>query len=159
MKSPILCSLFFATLPVLAQTDAQAVHTAAEIQQHQAKLLEAAKASSTGMVNEKTDETPVSRTLFVARARTGEAELHQYWSDQMVISKGSVILITGGTLKGQHPNGDQAGEFLATSIENGKEVTLHAGDIAHIPAGVPHWVKLPLGTTATYIVFKQKVSH
>ncbi|QNI38263.1 cupin domain-containing protein [Edaphobacter albus] len=159
MKSQILCSLLFATVSASAQAGAQTAHTAAEIQQHQARLLEAAKASATGMVNEKTDETPVSRTLFVARARTGEAELHQHWSDQMVISKGSVILITGGTLKGQHPNGDQPGEFLATSIEGGKEVTLHAGDIAHIPAGVPHWVKLTPNTTATYIVFKQKVSQ
>lgn len=158
MKSFILCSLLFSALPVSAQIDAQAVHTSSEIQQHQAKLLETAKMSPTGMVSEKTDETPVSRTLFVARARTGEAELHQYWSDQMVISKGSVILVTGGVLKNQHPNGDQPGELLAPSIDGGKELTLHPGDIAHIPAGIPHWVKLAPGTTATYIVFKQKVT-
>ncbi|WP_260705964.1 cupin domain-containing protein [Edaphobacter flagellatus] len=159
MKSRVLCSLLFASLPALAQTDTQTVHTASEIQQRQAKLLEAAKTSATGMVNEKTDETPSSRTLFVARARTGEAERHQFWADQMVISKGTVILVTGGTLKGEHSNNNQPGESLATSIEGGKEVTLHAGDIAHIPANVPHWVKLAPGTTATYIVFKEKVTQ
>lgn len=158
MKPFVLCSLFFAALPLLAQNDAPAVHTASEIQQNQAKLLEASRTSPTGMVSEKTDETRVSRTLFVARARTGEAELHQFWSDQMVISRGNVILITGGALEGQHPNGDQPGELLAASIEGGQKVTLHPGDIAHIPAGVPHWVKLAPGTTATYIVFKQKVA-
>jgi mannose-6-phosphate isomerase-like protein (cupin superfamily) len=159
VKSRILCSLLFATLPALAQTDTQAVHSAAEIQQRQAKVLEAAKASSTGMANEKTDETPNSRTLFVARVRTGEAERHQFWADQMVISKGTVTLVTGGTLKGEHSNVGQPGESLAASIEGGKEVTLHPGDIAHVPAGVPHWVKIAPGTTATYIVFKEKVAQ
>jgi hypothetical protein len=156
VKSPILCSILFATLPAFAQTETQAVHSAAEIQQRQAKVLEAAKASSNGMANEKTDETPTSRTLFVARVRTGEAERHQFWADQMVISKGTVTLVTGGTLKGEHSNAGQPGETLAPSLEGGKEVTLHAGDIAHIPAGVPHWVKLAPGTTATYLVFKEK---
>lgn len=159
MKSRIFPFLLLVSLPALAQTDAQAVHSAAEIQQRQAKVLEAAKASTTGMANEKTDETPTSRTLFVARVRTGEAERHQFWADQMVISNGTVTLLTGGTLKGEHPNGDQPGESLAPSIEGGNEVTLRRGDIAHIPAGVPHWVKLAPGTTATYIVFKQKVSE
>ena len=156
MNSRTFCSLLLATLPALAQTDTQAVHSAAEIQQRHAKVLEAAKASPTGVANEKTDETPTSRTLFVARARTGEAERHQFWADQMVISKGTVTLVTGGTLKGEHSNANQPGETLAPSIEGGKEVTLHAGDIAHVPAGVPHWIKLAPGTTVTYIIFKEK---
>ena len=43
-----------------------------------------------------------------------------------------------------------------SGIEGGKEFVLHAGDIVHIPANIPHWIKLAPGTTTTYLVFKEK---
>jgi quercetin dioxygenase-like cupin family protein len=61
-------------------------------------------------------------------------------------------------MQGEHPNtsATKPGETLGSGVEGGKEVTLHAGEIAHIPAGVPHWVKVAPGTTTTYFVFKEK---
>ena len=41
-------------------------------------------------------------------------------------------------------------------IEGGKEIVMKPGDVAHIPAGMPHWVKLAPNTTCTYLVFKEK---
>jgi len=76
----------------------------------------------------------------------------------MVIKSGTVTLVTGGTMQGEHPNNGpgRPGETLGSGIEGGKEVLLHAGDIAHIPAGIPHWVKLTPGSATTYLVFKEK---
>jgi quercetin dioxygenase-like cupin family protein len=48
------------------------------------------------------------------------------------------------------------GETLGSGIDGGKKIVLHAGDIVHIPAGIPHWVKVPPGTITTYLVFKEK---
>jgi mannose-6-phosphate isomerase-like protein (cupin superfamily) len=74
----------------------------------------------------------------------------------MVVKKGTITLVTGGTMQGEHPNGTAPGETLGTSIQGGKETLLHAGDIVHIPAGIPHQAKIAPGTTVTYLVFKEK---
>jgi mannose-6-phosphate isomerase-like protein (cupin superfamily) len=74
----------------------------------------------------------------------------------MVVNTGTVTLVYGGTMQGIRPNGTAPGETLGDSVTGGTEITLHAGDTAHIPAGIPHWVKLAPGTTTAYIVFKEK---
>ena len=158
MKSRTLLSLLLAaTLPALAQTGT-VVHSTADLQQHEAALLAKAKASPTGLASEVLDDFGNDRTLLAVRLHSGDPELHQLWADQMVIRKGTLTLITGGTLQGQHPNTTSPGpgEFLGTTIQGGKEVVLHPGDTIHIPANVPHQVKLAPNTTAVYLVFKEK---
>jgi quercetin dioxygenase-like cupin family protein len=61
-------------------------------------------------------------------------------------------------MQGERPNNNagRPGETLGSGIDGGKEVVLHAGDIVHIPAGIPHWIKVALATTTTYLVFKEK---
>jgi hypothetical protein len=149
-----------ACTPAFSQIDSGTVrlstHTAAEISQHEAKLMEAAKAAKTGFATEVFDESGTSRTLLVVRVHTGEAEKHAAWADQVVMLKGSATLVTGTAMHGEHPNGTAAGETLAESIDNPKEIVLKPGDIAHIPAGMPHWMKIAPGTTATYLAFKEK---
>jgi hypothetical protein len=146
---------FALTLPAFAQP-APTLHSATDLAKLEAKLSTAAKASPTGYSSETIDDFGSARTMVVVRVRTGDAELHQNWADQMVISKGSVILVTGGAIKGGHTQPNQADETRGPSIEGGKEITLHAGDTVHVPAGVPHWVKVAPGTTTTYLVFKEK---
>jgi mannose-6-phosphate isomerase-like protein (cupin superfamily) len=157
MKLRIILSLaLIAALPALAQSTEPTVHTAADLQQREAKLMEAAKASPNGLASATTDDFGTSKIVLVVRVHTGLAERHQLWADQMVISTGTVTLVTGGTMQEEKPNGTAAGETVGTGIQGGKEVVLHAGDIAHVPAGVPHWVKVAPGTTTTYIIFKDK---
>jgi hypothetical protein len=144
------------TTPLHAQTATPTIHTTADLAQHEAKLLTAAKAAPTGVAFDTIDDFGYAKTLIVVRVHTGEAELHDQWADQMVITKGTVTLVTGGTLTGAHSLPNQPGETRAASIEGGKEIVLHTGEIAHIPAGLPHWVKLDPGTTTTYFVFKEK---
>ena len=158
MKLRIFLPLLLSSVSALSQTAEPIVHTTADLQQREAKITEAAKANPTGFAMGKLDDYGNDYTLLVVRLHTGDAERHQSWADQIVIIKGTITLVTGGTLQGEHPNpsATQPGETLGSGVEGGKEVTLHAGDIAHIPAGVPHWVKVAPGTTTTYLVFKEK---
>jgi mannose-6-phosphate isomerase-like protein (cupin superfamily) len=157
MKLCKILSLALTTaLPALAQSTDPTIHTAADLQQREAKLMEAAKASPTGLASATTDDFGSSKIVLVVRVHTGPAERHQLWADQMVISTGTVTLVSGGTMQEEKPNGTAPGETVGSGIQGGKEVVLHAGDIAHVPAGVPHWVKVAPGTTTTYIIFKDK---
>jgi mannose-6-phosphate isomerase-like protein (cupin superfamily) len=149
----LLASL--ASTPLLAQSG-PTLHSAADLAKLEAKLTTAAKASPTGFSMDTIDDFGSARTLYVVRVHTGDAELHENWADQMVITKGSVILVTGGNIQGGHGLPNQPGETRGPSLEGGKEIVLHAGDTVHVPAGIPHWVKVAPGTTTTYLVFKEK---
>jgi mannose-6-phosphate isomerase-like protein (cupin superfamily) len=154
----VLFTALIAAAPLLAQTPGPTAHTDADLQQREATLTEAAKASPTGLAVGRLDDYGNDYTLLVVRLHTGDAERHQFFADQMVIKSGTITLVTGGTMQGEHPNNSagRPGETLGSGIEGGKEITLHAGDIVHIPAGIPHWVKIAPGTTTTYLVFKEK---
>jgi hypothetical protein len=158
MLRSVFVSLTLIATPLLAQSTDPLVHTAADLQQREAKLIEDAKASPTGLAVGRLEDYGNDYTLLVVRVHTGDAERHQFFADQVVITKGTITLITGGTMQNEHPNStaNRPGETLGSGIEGGKEITLHAGDIAHIPANIPHWVKLAPNTTATYLVFKEK---
>jgi mannose-6-phosphate isomerase-like protein (cupin superfamily) len=157
MKLGIIFSLALAiSVPALAQENDPSPHTAAELQQHAAALVDKAKASTTGQATDVLDDMPSARTLLVVRVKTGQAERHLLWSDQMVVLSGTLTLVTGGTMEAEKPNGTLQGESLGASLTGGKELILHPGDIVHIPHSVPHWVKLAPGTTASYLVFKEK---
>jgi len=147
--------ILLAATPLLAQS-APTLHSAADLAKLEAKLTTAAKASPTGFAMETIDDFGSARTLYVVRVHTGDAELHDGWADQMVITKGTVTLVTGGTIQGGHGVPNQPGETRGPGIEGGKEITLHTGDTVHIPAGLPHWAKVAPGASATYFVFKEK---
>ncbi len=154
-KRNLLLTAVLAATPALAQ-QATVIHTAAELAQLEAKLTAAAKASPTGAGIAPIDDFHTYNSILAVRVKTGEAELHKDWADQIIIEKGTVTLVTGGTLTGEHPVPNQPGEIRAAGIQGGTEVTLHPGDVVHIPAGLPHWVKLAPGAQTTYIVFKEK---
>ncbi|MGH9595698.1 MAG: cupin domain-containing protein [Edaphobacter sp.] len=154
----ILSIALAATLPALAQSTTPTLHTAADLQQREAKLIETARTVPTGFAATSIDDYGNDRTFLVVRLHTGDAERHQFWADQIVVTRGDLILVYGGTmLQERHNSGPTAsGETLGSGIEGGKEIPLHTGDIIHIPAGIPHWVKVAPGTTTTYLVFKEK---
>jgi mannose-6-phosphate isomerase-like protein (cupin superfamily) len=155
MLPRIVLSLALIAVPSLfAQTTDPIVHTTAELHQREAKLLVAAKASPGGVAFDTFDDFGSYKTLLVVRVHTGDAELHEQWADQMIINKGTITLVTGGTMQGGHTTAP--GETRGPGIEGGKEVVLHPGDIAHIAANVPHWVKIAPGTTTTYLIVKEK---
>jgi hypothetical protein len=152
----LLSIALFAVQPLWAQSTVVSSHSAAELQQLEAKLLAEAKGNPTGVGLGTLDALPTSSTVVVVRVHTGEAERHQLWVDQMVVRKGTLILVTGGAITGEHTLPNRPGESRGTGIEGGTEQTFHPGDIIHIPANVAHWVKVPAGSVTTYLAFKEK---
>ena len=158
-RSIILSLTLIAAQPLIAQTaQTPTLHTAADLQQREATLIETARTVPTGFAVATLDNYGNDRTLLVVRLHTGDAERHQFWADQIYVNHGDLILVYGGIMLQERPNGgpNVSGETLGSGIEGGKEIPLHTGDIIHIPAGIPHWVKVTPGTTAAYLVFKEK---
>jgi hypothetical protein len=145
-----------AAQPILAQTANITVHTAADLRQLEAKLAATAKAAPTGVATSPIDDFGTYHSILVVRLHTGESEQHNNWADQMIVQKGTVTLLYGGTMVGQHPLPTDPTELRGSGLDGAKEVVLHAGDMVQIHAGLPHWVKLAPGATTTYTVFKEK---
>ncbi len=94
-----------------------------------------------------------NRTFMVAhREGSGLAEVHDTQADIMVISKGQVTMVYGGTVVDGKTTAP--GETRGPAIKGGTEVKLGPGDVLHIPAKVPHQMKLEPGTQVTYFVTK-----
>lgn len=112
-----------------------------------AKKLDAQKVASEVIA------TDGNRTFMVAhREGSGLAEVHDTQADVMVISKGQVTMVYGGTVVDGKTTAP--GETRGPAIKGGTEVKLGPGDILHIPAKVPHQMKLEPGTQVTYFVTK-----
>jgi mannose-6-phosphate isomerase-like protein (cupin superfamily) len=94
-----------------------------------------------------------NRMFMVAhREGSGLAEWHEKQADIMMISVGEVTMVYGGTIVDGKTTAP--GEKRGPSISGGTEVKLGAGDVLHIPAQVPHQMKLDPGKQVTYFVAK-----
>jgi mannose-6-phosphate isomerase-like protein (cupin superfamily) len=91
-------------------------------------------------------------TMLAMRESTGSAELHQHEADIFVIESGQAILVTGGKMA--NPHAQKPGELRGTSIEGGERHQVAAGDIVHIPAGMPHQLLLDKSQRLVYFVVK-----
>jgi mannose-6-phosphate isomerase-like protein (cupin superfamily) len=112
-----------------------------------AKKLDAQKVASEVIAKEG------NRTFMVAhREGSGLAELHDKEADIMVISRGEVTMVYGGKIVDGKTTAP--GETRGPSIAGGTEVKLGPGDLLHIPAKVPHQMKLAPGAKVTYFVTK-----
>jgi mannose-6-phosphate isomerase-like protein (cupin superfamily) len=105
-----------------------------------------------GQASETLKEYPQHATMLSFRARDGEAELHENFADLFYVLEGRATLVTGGTVIGANTVGP--GEVRGAAIEGGKRQELRAGDVAHVPAGVPHQMLVPGDKTFTSFVVK-----
>ena len=104
-------------------------------------------------VASETLDTIGNRTFMVAhREGSGQAEWHEKQADVIVIHSGEVTLVYGGEVV----NGKTTapGEIRGDSIKGGTEVVLGPGDVLHIPARVPHLMKVAPGKNVTYFLCK-----
>ena len=92
------------------------------------------------------------RFMIAHREGSGLAEVHDAEADIMFIAEGTVTMVYGGTVVGGKTT--DPGETRGTGITGGTEVKVGPGDVLHIPAKVPHQMKLAPGTTVTYFVTK-----
>lgn len=105
-----------------------------------------------GQTSETLQEYPQYATMLSFRARDGVAELHENFADLFCVLDGRATLVTGGTVV--NPEQVGPGEIRGASIEDGTRQELRAGDIAHVPAGVPHQMLVPGDKTFTSFVVK-----
>ncbi len=91
-------------------------------------------------------------TMLAHREQTGSSEVHQHEADIFVVEEGAATILTGGTLVNSKT--EKAGEMRGTSIKGGERHPLSAGDIIHIPAGLPHQLLVEKGQPFTYFVIK-----
>ena len=70
----------------------------------------------------------------------------------MFISEGQITMVYGGTVV--EGKTTAPGETRGSGITGGTEVALGPGDVLHIPAKVPHQMKLAPGAKVTYFVTK-----
>jgi mannose-6-phosphate isomerase-like protein (cupin superfamily) len=91
-------------------------------------------------------------TMVAFREATGSSEVHEHEADFFVVQTGEATLVTGGKLV--DPKTAKAGELRGSSIEGGERHRVAAGDIVHIPAGIPHQLLVENGKPFTYFVVK-----
>jgi mannose-6-phosphate isomerase-like protein (cupin superfamily) len=86
------------------------------------------------------------------REGNGSAELHETQVDILIVEGGEATLVVGGTMIA--PKTIKPHEVRGTAIEGGEIKPLTPGDVVHIPAKVPHQLKIVSGKTFTYLVIK-----
>ncbi|MGA2674174.1 MAG: cupin domain-containing protein [Terracidiphilus sp.] len=105
-----------------------------------------------GQASETLKEYPQHAAMLSFRARDGQAELHENFADLFYVLEGRATLVTGGTIAGAQTIGP--GEMRGASVEGGARQELRAGDLAHVPAGVPHQMLVAGEKTVTCFVLK-----
>jgi mannose-6-phosphate isomerase-like protein (cupin superfamily) len=90
--------------------------------------------------------------MITAREKTGEAERHAGWNDDILIQAGEATMILGGTI--QNPREVSKGETRGSGISGGKSMVVHAGDYVFVPVNTPHRMILSPGKSIRYAVFK-----
>jgi hypothetical protein len=69
---------------------------------------------------------------------------------------GRAALVTGGNIVGAHTIAP--GEVRGASIDGGTRQELRAGDVAHVPAGLPHQMLVAADRALTCFVIKVRES-
>jgi mannose-6-phosphate isomerase-like protein (cupin superfamily) len=111
-----------------------------------------AKAQTDGSASVKLETYPNHYTMLAVRTRTGGAEVHTRYADFFFVLEGHGRLLTGGTLT--NATAATSEEPRGTAVTGGTEQEVKAGDVVHIPAGVPHQLVLPEGQEFAYYVIK-----
>lgn len=105
-----------------------------------------------GSASQILEKYPRHYTMLAYRSRSGGAELHQKYADLFYILDGRATIVSGGHV--ESPKTSAPGEIRGTAVAGGSTQDVSAGDVVHIPAGVPHQMLLPEGGTVTYFVVK-----
>lgn len=105
-----------------------------------------------GSATETLREYPNHVAQLVFRSRDSEAEMYQDCAVLLCVLAGAATLVTGGTLT--RARVVEPSVSRGASIEGGTRQELKAGEIAHVPAGIPHQILLVDEKTITCFVIK-----
>src|SRR5436305_9483213 len=146
-KPGTLSFLFLAAAELIgAASPGVDIYTAKELQAESQKLAK----KGPQFVSEELKRYGNHYTMLAHRDKTGSAEVHEHEADIFVVQEGEAAIVTGGRVV--DPKAEKAGEIRGSSISGGERHTVSAGDIIHIPAGVPHQLLLENGKPFTYFV-------
>lgn len=79
--------------------------------------------------------------MVVRREGDGAVETHETQADVIYVVSGEGTLVLGGTAVGDKTTAPH--ELRGKSINGGVSKPMAAGDVIHIPAGVPHQMLVP----------------
>jgi mannose-6-phosphate isomerase-like protein (cupin superfamily) len=105
-----------------------------------------------GSAGETLKEFPGHAAMLSFRSRDGQVEVHENFADLFYVLEGRATLLTGGTVTGA--NTVAPGEMRGDAIEGGSRQELRPGDLAHVPAGLPHQMLVASDRTVTCFVLK-----
>ena len=105
-----------------------------------------------GSASEAIKEYPHYAAVLSFQSRSSDAEVHHGYTSLFHVLAGAATLVAGGTVT--RPRSMGAGELRGASIENGTSHELRQGDIAHVPAGVPHQFLIAGDKSITCLIVK-----
>ena len=147
-----LAILFLVIIPSFAAEDSTfALWTPAEIQQRETAL--AKHVGPDHSSRETLADYGDHRFRLLYRDADGFPEQHDKIVDVVMVQSGEGTLVMGGTMNGKKGSA-ATGEYTGTRLEGGQLHPLVAGDIVHIPAGIPHSFLVPAGKHITYVLLK-----
>jgi mannose-6-phosphate isomerase-like protein (cupin superfamily) len=150
MLMAMVASLALAVPAATLTGDRAEVIPAQQVQTQLAQLIPQAKASgSSGSTLASYGNLALKLSV---RTASGGAEIHAHYDDLMIVQQGTATLVTGGMVVNAQVGCD--GETKGASVEGGKTRTIAVGDVIIVPAGVPHQLLIPPGTTYAALVAK-----
>jgi mannose-6-phosphate isomerase-like protein (cupin superfamily) len=153
MKAAIrLITAVLFVVPVLAaDPPGFALWSAAQLKQRDEAL--STKVGADHSARETLADYGDHRFRLLYRDADGLPEQHDRIIDVVIVQSGEGTLLLGGKMINAKGSSG-AGEYLGTGIEGGERHPLGAGDVVHIPAGIPHSFLVPRGKHITYVLVK-----
>lgn len=157
MKLISMGVLFALALASPAQDKAFDYYSNAELQQKAVEAMTKALATPAGSASEKIASYGDHAITIAARVKSGGPEIHEQWTDVIMVTGGEATLVIGGRMIGEvAAEGGASGEKRGTSITGGTTQVVKKGDIVNIPAGTPHWIKIAPEGDVRYVNVKVK---
>ena len=150
-RKSVIAAALLLTIGVSAQTMKFDHWTPAQLLERAQHLREQA-AQNDGSASETLERYPHHYTMLAFRNRNGGGELHENYADLFYILDGRATVVTGGDLADRKTTAP--GEVRGSAVNGGSHQDVKAGDVVHIPAGMPHQMLVPEGSTITYFVVK-----
>jgi mannose-6-phosphate isomerase-like protein (cupin superfamily) len=113
----------------------------------------ATRIGADGSARETLSDLGDYRFRYLRRDSDGRPEQHNNIVDVVIVHSGEGTLLFGGEMVDLTGNAD-TGEYLGSGIRGGERIPLGPGDVAHIPAGIPHSFLVPQGGHLTYVLVK-----
>jgi mannose-6-phosphate isomerase-like protein (cupin superfamily) len=149
MRLPLLLLLIAPSFA--AEESSFALWTPAAIQQREEMLMKSIAPDHSS--RETLADYGDHRFRLLYRNADGLPEQHDKIVDVVIVHSGEGALMMGGTMSGRTGSAS-TGEYLGTALTGGQLHPLAAGDILHIPAGIPHSFRVPAGKHITYVLLK-----